>query len=232
MSARKFIVVTGASRGCGRALAEWFIKEGHTVAACARSEDTMAELRKRFGAPHQFDAVDVTKDAEVQKWAATVLQHGTPDFVINNAAIAPKTAPLWEVPASEADAALCINIGGTINVIRAFAPALVKARAGVIVNFSSGWGRSTSPEVAVYCATKFAIEGLTQSLAQELPSGVAAVALNPGIIDTEMLRICFGGAASQYPDPQKWVTRAGPFLLRLGAKDNGHSLDVPGIPTD
>jgi hypothetical protein len=86
---------------------------------------------------------------------------------------------------------------------------------GVIVNFSSGWGRSTSPEVAPYCATKWAIEGLTRALAQELPRGMAAVPLNPGIIDTDMLRACFGSAASGYPDPKEWAESAVPLESSL-----------------
>ena len=125
-----------------------------------------------------------------------------------------------------------MNVGGTVHVIRHFTPAMIARGRGVIVNFSSGWGRSTAPEVAIYCASKFAIEGLTQALAQELPKGVATVALNPGIIDTEMLRSCFAGGASAYPKPAEWAKRAGPFLLALGAKDNGRSHDVPGGPTE
>ena len=85
-----------------------------------------------------------------------------------------------------------VNLKGMANVIRHFVPAMVKNKSGVIVNFSSGWGRSTDAEVAPYCATKWAIEGLTQALAQELPPGMAAVPLNPGIINTGMLRSCFG----------------------------------------
>jgi NAD(P)-dependent dehydrogenase (short-subunit alcohol dehydrogenase family) len=73
---------------------------------------------------------------------------------------------------------------------------------------------------------------LTQAFAAELPKGLAAVALNPGIIDTEMLRSCFGSSAGHYPDATEWVKRAGPFILGLGARDNGSSVDVPGIPTD
>ena len=73
-----------------------------------------------------------------------------------------------------------VNVRGVQNVIRHFVPAMVAKRKGVIVNLSSGWGRSTSPEVAPYCATKWAIEGLTQALADELPAGMAAVPLNPG----------------------------------------------------
>jgi NAD(P)-dependent dehydrogenase (short-subunit alcohol dehydrogenase family) len=100
----------------------------------------------------------------------------------------------------------------------------------VVVNFSSGWGRSADAEVAPYCATKWAIEGLTQALAQELPSGMAAVALNPGIIDTDMLRSCFGGSARSYPTADEWAQRAVPFLLSLGSAQNGQPLTAPAPP--
>jgi NAD(P)-dependent dehydrogenase (short-subunit alcohol dehydrogenase family) len=97
----------------------------------------------------------------------------------------------------------------------------------VIVNISSGWGRSTSPEVAPYCTTKWAVEGMTQALAQELPAGLAAVAVNPGVINTDMLRTCWGGAAGQYEDPDAWARRAVPFLLDINADQSGRALSVP-----
>mgnify|MGYP003342529601 CR=1 FL=1 len=77
-----------------------------------------------------------------------------------------------------------------------------------------------------HCATKYAIEGLTLALAQELPKGMAAVPLNPGIIDTDMLRQAFGEGAGAYPKPDAWVKKAAPLLLNLGATDNGRSLSV------
>src|SRR5205085_4965524 len=123
-------------------------------------------------------------------------------------------------------AVIDVNIKGVANVIRHFVPAMIARGRGIIVNFSSGWGRSTDAEVAPYCATKWAIEGLTQSLAQELPSGMAAIPLNPGIIDTDMLRTCFGGDAASYPSPEEWSEQAAAFLLRLGPRDNGKSLSV------
>jgi NAD(P)-dependent dehydrogenase (short-subunit alcohol dehydrogenase family) len=98
----------------------------------------------------------------------------------------------------------------------------------VIVNFSSGWGRSTDREVAPYCATKWAIEGLTQALAQELPAGMAAVPLNPGIINTDMLQSCFGPSAAGFPTAEEWAKRAVPFLLQLDERHNGQSLTVIG----
>jgi NAD(P)-dependent dehydrogenase (short-subunit alcohol dehydrogenase family) len=131
------------------------------------------------------------------------------------------------VPAKEFDRVIDVNIKGVASVIRHFAPAMINRKSGVIVNFSSGWGRSTAAEVSPYCATKFAIEGLTLALAQELPRGMAAVPLNPGIIDTDMLKSCFGGDAATYPSPQEWAEKAVPFILRLGPRDNGHPLTVP-----
>src|SRR5262249_42898610 len=128
--------------------------------------------------------------------------------------------------AEELDSIIDVNVKGVANVLRHFLPAMIARKCGVVVNFSSGWGRSTAPEVAPYCATKYAIEGLTLALAQELPPGMAAVPLNPGIIDTDMLRSSWGDSASQYPTPEEWSKRAVPFLLQLGPKDNGKSLSV------
>jgi NAD(P)-dependent dehydrogenase (short-subunit alcohol dehydrogenase family) len=227
MSSSKTIVITGVSRGCGRAMAEKFISLGHTVLGCARSVEEIEALQKKFGKPHSFAAVDVTSDDDVKLWVAKLLKtYGPPDLLLNNAAVINQNAPLWKVPADEFSRVIDINIKGVVNVIRHFVPAMVERKGGVIVNFSSGWGRSVSPEVGPYCATKWAIEALSQAMAQELPQGMASIPLSPGVINTEMLRSCFGGEASQYPTPEKWAEQAVPFILRLGPKDNGKSLSV------
>jgi NAD(P)-dependent dehydrogenase (short-subunit alcohol dehydrogenase family) len=225
----KKIVLTGATRGLGRALVDRFVEAGHTVAGCGRSESAVAELSRRYGKPQRFHAVDVADDRAVQQWAREVLAElGAPDLLINNAAMINRNAPLWKVPAGEFSDVIDVNIKGVASVIRAFVPAMIERGTGVIVNLSSGWGRSTSPEVAPYCATKWGIEGLTQALAQELPDGIAAIPLNPGIVNTEMLQSCFGKGASSYPDAEAWSRGAAPFLLKLGPRDNGQSLTVPG----
>ncbi len=227
------IVITGVTRGLGRALAEWYIGHGHTVSGCGRSGMEIFELRSTHPEPHNFDAVDVTETVKVGMWAERILgAQGAPDILINNAALVNRPAPLWKVPAPEFSKLIDVNIKGVANVIRAFVPAMVEAKRGVIVNLSSGWGRSTSPEVAPYCASKWAIEGLTKALAQELPEGMAAVPLNPGVINTDMLQICFGTSAAGYPKAAEWAQRAAPFILTLGPKDNGQSLSVPGVPQD
>lgn len=227
MSQPKTIVLTGVSRGLGRAMAEGFIGAGHVVYGCARNSDTISSLKDTYGAPHRFDVVDVADDSAVKRWAEALLADAvTIDLLINSAATINANNVLWEVPQQEFDQTIDVNIKGTANTIRHFVPAMIGSGGGVVVNFSSGWGRSTSPEVAPYCATKWAIEGLTQALAQELPNSMAAIPLNPGIINTDMLQSCFGAAADSYPDAQRWAQRAVPFILGLGPSDNGRPLTV------
>ena len=228
MPNRKIILITGVTRGLGRAMVEEFARRGHTVLGCGRSGKEIEKLREAFGRPHDFYPVDVSVDEGVKSWASLLLtSHGAPDLILNNAAVINKNARLWEISAREFSEVIDINLKGVANIIRHFAPAMVKRKSGVIVNFSSGWGRSADAEVAPYCATKWAIEGLTQSLSQELPTGVATVSLNPGIINTGMLQSSFGGSASSYPAASDWAKVAVPFLLKLGPGDNGKQLNVP-----
>jgi len=224
----KTVVITGVTRGLGRAMAEEFIRLGHTVLGCGRSESQIARLRKEHGAPHSFEVVDVASDDAVGAWARSLLPwRGTPDLLVNNAALINRNAPLWKVPVQEFSDVIDVNIKGVVNAIRHFAPAMIHRESGIIVNFSSGWGRSTDAEVAPYCATKWAIEGLTQALAQELPAGMAAISFNPGVINTDMLKSCFGSSASAYPGANEWANRAVPFLLGLAPKHNGQPLTAP-----
>ncbi len=223
------ILITGVTRGLGRALAEWYIAHGHTVIGCGRSAEIL-NLRFAHPEPHFFTALDVTEENKVALWAEKVsASHGSPDILINNAAVVNNPAPLWQVPAAEFNKLIDVNIKGVTNVLRHFLPAMVARKQGVIVNLSSGWGRSTSPGVAPYCASKYAIEGLTLALAQDLPPGMAAVPLNPGVIDTDMLRKCFSEGAAGHPKAADWAKIAAPFILQLGAKDNGKSLSVPSV---
>jgi NAD(P)-dependent dehydrogenase (short-subunit alcohol dehydrogenase family) len=228
-SARKTIAITGATRGLGRALAEGFAQLGHTVIGCGRTAEAVETLGATLGAPHDFSVVDVAREDQVQAWAERFLgRFGAPHLLVNNAASIHRGAPLWEIPADEFDRVIDVNVKGVAHVLRHVVPAMVARQTGVIVNLSSYWGRSTAPEVAPYCASKWAIEGLTRALAQELPKGMAAVPLNPGIIDTAMLRTIFGEKAGSYPGPEPWAEKAIPFLLALGPKDNGKPVNVPG----
>jgi NAD(P)-dependent dehydrogenase (short-subunit alcohol dehydrogenase family) len=223
----RFVVVTGVGRGLGKALAQGLARDGRTVAGCSRDTGRLAQLAAELAPPHDFARVDVTSSA-VGPWAEGLVDRfGPPDLLVNNAALINNPAPLWRVPPEEFGRVVDVNVKGMHNVLHAFLPAMVGRGSGVVVNVSSGWGRTTSPEVAPYCATKFAVEGLTRALSQELPRGMTAVAVNPGIIETDMLRTAWGDGAAAYPSPTEWARQAVPYLLSLGPKHNGASLTVP-----
>ncbi len=225
---RRRILITGVSRGLGLAMTEEFIRLGHTVVGCARSAPAIVKLSERFPSPHRFAVVDVSDDDQVAAWAKLVLQEvGAPDLLLNNAGLINENASLWNVPAEEFSRVVDVNIKGVFHVIRHFVPAMIERETGVVINFSSGWGRSTSPMVGPYCATKWAIEGMTRALADDLPYGMAAIPLNPGIIHTDMLDSCFGANATAYPRAEQWAKKAVPFLLDLGQEDTGDPQTAP-----
>lgn len=224
----KTIWITGCTSGLGRALIDEFNMAGHTLAGCGRRGELIDELARDFPSPHYFAKLDVADDGEVRQFCQNAhAATGAPDLLINNAAIVNEPASLWQIPAEDFDQLTAININGTANMIRHTVPMMIRQGHGMIVNLSSGWGRSTSPEVAPYCASKWAIEGLSQALAQELPRGLGVVALNPGVINTRMLQTCWGEHAHSYEGPTSWAKTAAPFLLKLKPSQNGQALTAP-----
>lgn len=222
------IVLTGCTKGLGLAMTRKLIALGHWVDGCGRRAEEIERLNQEFNGRGRFQQADVAREDDVERWARAVQEAGQPiDFLINNAGVINRNAALWELTGEEVAKVFEVNVLGTVRVIRHFMPVMLERGKGVIVNFSSGWGRSTSPEVAAYCGSKWAVEGLTQAMSQELPEGMAAVALNPGVINTEMLQSCFGASASSYPDPETWAERAVPYILKLSPKDNGRPAAAP-----
>ncbi len=219
------IVITGVSRGIGRALAEEFLRLGHDVAGCARSAEPLVELATAAGKRGMFSPVDVADAAAVERWARDVLAwKGAPTLLVNNAGLLYPETPLWEIPPADFDRILQVNVAGTAHVLRAFTPSMISKGRGVLVNFSSGWGRGVDAGFSLYCATKWAVEGLTKALALELPEGLAAIALSPGMVNTFMLEQAFPGHAHRSISPAEWARGAAPWLLGLGPKENGQSL--------
>jgi len=216
------VIVTGCSRGIGKALVEQFCASSISVAGCARSTDLLRE----HGDDPYFRSVDVTDSDAMEKWAQDLASAGMiPDLVVANAGYLSEPGPLWEISPEEFDLVIDVNVKGVANAARAFLPGMIDAGAGTFVALSSGWGRSTSPGVAPYCASKFAVEGLIGALSQDLPAGVSAVTLSPGVVHTQMLARAFGAReASTAVDPGEWAVDAVEFLLSLGPSCNGQSL--------
>src|SRR5215472_14800287 len=130
----KTVLITGVSRGLGRAMADEFARQGHTVLGCGRSKHGLGQMAVNFGKPHDFQSVNVAADAEVKSWANRLLNtYGPPDLLLNNAGIINRNASLWKVSAQEFSDVIDVNIKGVANVIRHFVPAMVAARRGVIV---------------------------------------------------------------------------------------------------
>ncbi|KAL4184116.1 hypothetical protein AMTRI_Chr11g158420 [Amborella trichopoda] len=227
----KVVLITGVSRGLGRALALEMAKRGHTIVGCSRSQEKLHSLSTQLSpddpSKHLFVLADVRSDSSVAELAKVMVDtKGIPDIIVNNAGTINKNNKIWEISSEEFDAVLDTNVKGTANILRHFLPFMIQNKKGLIVNLSSGWGRSSAAEVAPYCASKWAIEGLTGSVAKELPFGLAVVALNPGVINTDMLASCFGSSAGVYPSPESWAPNATTLILGLTAQDNGASLTV------
>jgi NAD(P)-dependent dehydrogenase (short-subunit alcohol dehydrogenase family) len=218
---KKVIIVTGASRGIGFELTKEFLAWGATVFACARSMPSKLPQHENL----YFTILDVRNSEEIKAWARSVSSmHSHISMLINNAGVINEKKPLWEISDKEFDRVLDINVKGAVNVLREFVPLMIKGKGGVIVNMSSGWGHFGDELVAPYCASKFAIEGLTQSLAKEVPKELSVVALRPGVVNTEMLQSCSPDTADDAISANAWAKKAVPFLLEISKKDSGQSL--------
>ena len=224
----KIIIITGATRGLGRALSDQYVRMGHTVIGCGRNAEIIKKMSAKYPTNTDFQALDVSDYESVIFWANRIIKSfGSPDFLLNNAGIMNDNRNLWEVSKRNFSEVVDTNIKGIFNTVKGYVPEMINQKRGIIVNFSSGWGRTTSPKVAPYCTSKWAVEGLTKSLAQELPQGLSAVALSPGVIDTDMLRLCWGNSASAHEKPETWAQRVAPYILKISSKDNGASITTP-----
>lgn len=193
---------------------------GHQVHGGARTP--FQELG--FTPSGTYQSIDVGRAESVESWFEAMDQ--TPDLVVANAGVINANAPLWEVPEQEFRAVLEANVTGVYLTLKSFMARVQDEQPRVFVALSSTWGRSTSSDVAPYCASKWAVEGMIKALAQEVPSWLTVVALNPGVINTDMLAKCFGSGASHYWSPEEWAKEAAPRILGYSRTDNGSSLSI------
>ena len=179
--------ITGASRGFGALVTERALAQGDAVVAAARNPQAIVE---RFGTHANLLAValDVNDETQAQAAAnAAIARFGRIDVLLNNAGFGVLGA-VEETSAAEVEAVFRTNVFGLLNVTRAVLPHMRAARSGRVLNVSSIGGYRGGAGFGVYCSTKFAVEGLTEALHEELaPLGIHATVVEPGYFRTDFL---------------------------------------------
>lgn len=194
----KVALITGGSRGIGKAVATVYASEGARVFICARNEDSVRravlEIRDHGGIIDGM-AGDVGNPDDVNRivqGAAT--KYGTVDVLVNNASLLGPRLPIVDYPLKEWEEVLRVNLTGIFLMTRSVLPLMLPRRNGSIINVSSGVGRVGRPRWGAYAVSKFGLEGFTQMLVEEVKdSGIRANAVNPGPTRTEM-------RAAAYPE--------------------------------
>jgi 3-oxoacyl-[acyl-carrier protein] reductase len=181
-------VVTGAGRGIGAAIAHKLAAMGATVVLCGRTLKLLETTASALAGKAEAIACDVTDLKSVQALAASVAQKfGRIDILINNAGVGSFAGPLHEMTPEVWEKVLNTNLRGVFYCVRSFAPAMIKAGTGHIVNISSLAGKNALPNGAAYAASKWGLNGLSYSIAEELRGhGVRVSVVCPGSVDTEL----------------------------------------------
>jgi NAD(P)-dependent dehydrogenase (short-subunit alcohol dehydrogenase family) len=221
----KNVLVTGAAAGIGLATARAFAREGAAVHLVDRDRPRLEEAASALaasGATVHAHVVDCADGSAVEELAREVFaRSGRLDVLHNNAGIC-IGGPSWEIPVEEWRRIVDINLFGVVHAVRAFVPRLIAQGGGAhIVNTASMAGLVGLPLVAPYCATKFAIVGLSESLAAELaPHGIRVTAVCPGAVRTGLMR------ASNLRLPGRWPERLEKALSSYGASPDRIALSI------
>lgn len=186
----KVAIVTGSARGIGKAIALSLAKERMNVVVNSRTQEEIDEcvnILNSEGNKSIGVLADISKEEGVEKMVKTTLDNfGRIDVLVNNAGIA-TVKPLVETSEEEIHSIIDINLKGAFLCTKAVLPTMMKQRSGVIVNISSGAGKAGFSDLSVYCASKFGMIGLTESLAEEVDEyGIRVIAVCPGAVATRM----------------------------------------------
>ena len=184
------VLITGASSGIGAACAEAFAAAGARLILCARRVDRVAELASRL----DTDAEVIDLDVRDRDAVNTELGGRDVDVLVNNAGLAAGFEPLQTGDPELWDRMIDTNVTGLLNVTRAVVPGMIANGRGHVINIGSIAGRETYPNGAVYCASKAAVDRITQGLRMDLlGTGVRVSTVDPGLVETEFSVVRFGG---------------------------------------
>ncbi len=184
-------VITGAGRGIGAAIASRLATMDATVVLCGRSQAPLQATAKAIsatGGRTEVIACDVTNDHSVEALARQVEQKfGRTDIVVNNAGVGSFSKPLHELPPDAWETVLNTNLRGVYFMIRSFAPLLIRQKGGHIINISSLAGKNALPNGAAYAASKWGLDGLSYSVAEELRGyNIRVSVVCPGSVNTDL----------------------------------------------
>lgn len=196
------VLITGTSKGIGYETALAFARAGFRVHATMRNPSQspmLAETAATEKLPISVTAMDVDSDTSVRDGMAQIqAEHGPVDVLVNNAGIE-KAGSIEEMPLDDFRAAMETNYFGALRCIKAVVPQMRARRSGTIVNISSVAGTFSCPPMTAYCASKWALEALSEGLACEMKTfGVRVLLVEPGIIDTAMARRISVVGGSEY----------------------------------
>jgi serine 3-dehydrogenase len=192
-------MVTGATAGIGQACARAFASHGARLALCGRREDRLLELMEELngaqGVQVKVRALDVSDRAAVEEWARDLADDDfMPDVLVNNAGLARGLATVQEGSIEDWEEMIDTNVTGLLYLTRTFVPHMVAQNRGHIVNIGSIAGRWVYPKGAVYCATKSAVESITEGLNIDLVgTRVRVSTVDPGMTRTEFSEVRFHG---------------------------------------
>lgn len=209
---KKVVMITGASRGLGKALTLYFAKEGYQLAICARSEQALLDVKKEaesYGTEVLAITADASKTRDVERFVAlTEDRFGHIDVLINNASmLGPSPMPyLLDYPEEDFAEVIRVNSIGPFLVTRRVLPAMLQQNRGSIINVTSEAGNVGYAGWGAYGISKFALEGLTETWADEVSeTGVRVNMVDPGEMDTEMHALAVPDSDYELANPQDLV---------------------------
>ena len=222
----KIVVLTGASSGIGYSLLNYFIKEGARVYGSSRNERELTTENKQ---ECNFELLDLADELNVERYVKTILQkENRIDILINNAGVAHNLALVEEINSEMLNSVVRDNLLPTFNMMKYIIPIMKKNNSGTIINISSRAGRRAVPKLSAYTAAKFAVRGLTESVAKEVQdTGIKCISISPAGVNTGMRAMVFG---QEDAENQQDTSRINEVISRIlsGSLDvsNGSDIDI------